>query len=512
MTGSVSVQPQAARAAATPASRTGFWLLAGYTILYFLVTVPLAAQKLLWHDELFSVYLGATPRLADVWKVLMTGADGLPPGFHLITRAAFSLHGPVEVIVRAPEILAFWLLGICLFQVTARRTSLLHAAFAGFLPCVMETYRYAFEARPYALMAAFTALALLSWQRLPREVFAKWAPVGFVAGIVGGTSVHYYGGALLLPFAAGEVVYWRREHRFRSVVWFGMAAALVPIALEMPFIRGASAGQQGFWAPVEWLGIPNTYLDLLGKFFPVVVLLAALILVCVSWESRSYAREFATSTTPPLPEIVVVAALAFVPLIIVIFAKLVTHIYTPRYGIEMVVGVCVLLAWGLYHFTGGRRAIALLVLAGATGYFLFNSVRTYRAFVAERRDLAELGRYLSAAQPTNLPVVISDPHLFAQLSHYGPTPLLNRMIYPSDPNLEFRHTGTNTVDLALQGLTPVWPLRITPFGDFLRSTAQFLVYGYPSDWGWQLQELEARGMHLEITGSDQSKFLFRATR
>src|SRR5581483_1633320 len=84
--------------------------LAAYTLIYFLVTVPIAAHRLLWADELFTLFLSRGRGFGQLWQVLSTGADAMPPTFHVITHAALNLPGRLEIIVRAPEILGFWVM------------------------------------------------------------------------------------------------------------------------------------------------------------------------------------------------------------------------------------------------------------------------------------------------------------------------------------------------------------------------------------------------------------------
>jgi len=63
------------------------WLLCGFSVVYWISTCLLALRKLIWNDELFSLYTARLPKISDIWASLLTGADQIPPLFPLITRA-----------------------------------------------------------------------------------------------------------------------------------------------------------------------------------------------------------------------------------------------------------------------------------------------------------------------------------------------------------------------------------------------------------------------------------------
>ncbi len=58
--------------------RRKLWFLCGVSTLYLVVTCLLAREKLLWNDELFTLYISRLSTLNDVWSALMTGAEQLP--------------------------------------------------------------------------------------------------------------------------------------------------------------------------------------------------------------------------------------------------------------------------------------------------------------------------------------------------------------------------------------------------------------------------------------------------
>ena len=87
-----------------------------------------------------------------------------PPLFYAITRASFWLFGVNNLSIRLPEMLAFWMASACLYVYVRRATSALAGLVAATLPLVTTAFQYSYEARPYALVIGFGALALLAWQ------------------------------------------------------------------------------------------------------------------------------------------------------------------------------------------------------------------------------------------------------------------------------------------------------------------------------------------------------------
>jgi Dolichyl-phosphate-mannose-protein mannosyltransferase len=123
---------------------------------YFAVTSYLARLKPLWSDEFYTLYI-AKAGFKGAWEILLTGADQHPPTFYWLTNICLQLFRFGPAILRLPELIAFWIMLLCLFLVIARKTSNLIAYFAMVLPCLTPIYAYAFEARGYGLLLGAAA-------------------------------------------------------------------------------------------------------------------------------------------------------------------------------------------------------------------------------------------------------------------------------------------------------------------------------------------------------------------
>src|SRR5215813_14471705 len=140
------------------------WVLALFSVTYLAITSALAWHKLLWNDELFTLYIARLPTYADIWSFLASGAEQLPPTFHILARLCMKLFGVNPLALRLPEILGVGVMSLCLFVVVSRRSSAAYGLIAMLLPLVTHVFYYATEARPYGLVLGCAALSLLCWQ------------------------------------------------------------------------------------------------------------------------------------------------------------------------------------------------------------------------------------------------------------------------------------------------------------------------------------------------------------
>lgn len=123
-----------------------------------------AVGRALWHDELITYYVSKQPDVRSMWAALAAGVDLNPPLLHLVTRAAlFTGNGPLAM--RLPSLVAFTLALVGIFTIARRYSSACVAWLTAALFVWTQAGTYAYEARPYAMLLAFTAWAYVAWQR-----------------------------------------------------------------------------------------------------------------------------------------------------------------------------------------------------------------------------------------------------------------------------------------------------------------------------------------------------------
>ncbi len=63
------------------------WFIPAFiSILYLPTAVVIASTKPFWNDELFTWYIARLHGFSDIWAVLLTGAEQIPPLFFALTR------------------------------------------------------------------------------------------------------------------------------------------------------------------------------------------------------------------------------------------------------------------------------------------------------------------------------------------------------------------------------------------------------------------------------------------
>src|ERR1700722_15485035 len=190
-------------------------------ILIFLACASLlGATKILWYDE-FLTYYPARMSVPDLFSFYHDALDSQTPTEALAVKASMSIFGDTHWAVRVPSIVAFALACICMFLFVARRLPRTYAAAAMLFPAVTITMYFATEARPYAFLLGFAALAMVCWQRASEEN-RHWAWVAALGlSLVACIFSHYYAVLLWVPLALAEFVRWRSCGRPDIALWLG---------------------------------------------------------------------------------------------------------------------------------------------------------------------------------------------------------------------------------------------------------------------------------------------------
>ena len=125
------------------------------------------------------------------------------------------------------------------------------------------------------------------------------------------------------------------------------------------------------------------------------------------------------------------------------------------------------------------------------------------------QDREAVIKMIEADAAKDLPVVLSDQHLFLDLSHYGGD-LRPRLIYLSDPEASMRHLGHNSLERGMIDLLKPWfHLNVQPYGPYIASQSAFLLCGDPQHFlNWVLDDLVSSGAQLELRARQKAVVLF----
>jgi hypothetical protein len=474
--------------------------------IYSAAVLSLAGRAHLWNDELYTWYFAQLPTMRDVWDELSTGVEQLPPFFYVVTRLSLTLFGDNAVALRLPSLFGLALACACLAIVVGRRTNAWYGCVAALIPLGTGVFRYAWEARPYALLVGFAALALLSWQLHGEGVRPRLTLLGLALALAAATAVQYYGILVVLPIVAGEAV---RTSVRRSVEWPMLAAfcsPLAPLALAFPLLEGARTYQNEFWTDFNFSSAPRFYVFLLrGEIFSAermpewlafgftaVVLGGALLIL------------LRRPVSAP-DDVAAAVGFALLPLAGVLVGELFTGAYTERYVLPAVLGPAMLIPLALNRVARGRKvaigAAMLLVV-----WFVVVFQYWQRDVSADLHRQRQLISFLeSETSPGGLPVAVGHPHDYLELAHYAPRVLAERLIRVSDPDRALQLLGSRSSEDGMVVLSRFAPLRVVAYG---HEPSRFLllltVRGRERDWNWIEPALRADHYRLRTIASDDA--------
>jgi 4-amino-4-deoxy-L-arabinose transferase-like glycosyltransferase len=485
------------------------WFLAGFSLLYLAVTCLLASHKLMWNDELYTFYLSRLASMSEVWSALSTGAEQTPPLFYVITRASLALFGTSELSVRLPEIIGFWVMCVCLFQIVSKRASALYGFVAMLFPLVTGAYYYAYEARAYGLVLGFSGLALLCWQSATETGERKIWPAGLAVSLAAAVSCHYYAVFVFIPIALGEAVRALSLRRLDLRVWLALGAGATPLILFLPLIQRAMDYSTTFWSKPRWTDMPLFYFLLLS---PIVLPLIPLLILSAIFPAPIYThrQSHAPPSSPPLYEIAAALGFVAIPVVAVTLCMLVTGAFTDRYAMPAVIGVSIFAALAARRLFYDRAAVVAALTLILSVFFLSIGLYHYHDLAKARSVQAQTEDFLRAKDPDGLPIAISDSLWFTRLAHYAPPDLAPRIIYLADADASLRYLGHNSIEKGMLDLIKPWfRLNVEEYRHFISAKERFLVYGKPTYFlNWLIFELERTGMRIEMQGRNGDFLLF----
>lgn len=497
-----------ARAARAFMERNTFWSLCGFSLLYLTWTLLLASQKLLWNDELYTYHIALLPGPTHIWSALMTGAEQIPPSFHLLTRGVLHLFGVNNISIRLPEMLGFLAMMLCLFRFVAKRSSPFYGFVAMGFPLITGAYKYAYEARPYGLVLGFSGLALICWQAAAEGQRRKLALVFLTLSLVGALASHYYAILVFFALGVGEIARSLSRRRLDLPIWLAFAvAAVVPILLFSPLILQSRTYAGTFWARVSLSQVPRFYQGLLQ---PATVPLAVTLLLAATYTMfRPAAPHPEPRRQLPLHELAAALGFLVLPPVAFTIVTLVTNAFVGRYVLPTVIGFSILVAFALYSLPRGRALIGTALLLFMSGWFTVTQLQTLRTTVETSRDRFEAIQLLQSEGDPYLPIVASEPHIFMALAYYAPPDITSRLVYLGDPEASLRRLGHNSVDRGMLDLIGPWfHLPVKEYRPYIRSHRRFLVYGNVGWLAWLPDELQADNMRLELEARRKDEFLF----
>ncbi len=346
-----------------------FW---GLSILFFIVSGLLSFRKVFWNDEMYTLYFSRLNVWPDLWWALRTGGDQLPPGSIILTKASLLLFGENHISVRLPETLGFFLMCFCLYRIVSKRLSPLYGCLAMIFPWLTDAFDYSYEARPYALVLGFSALAFLCWQTLAEGRNRKISLIGLGVSLFGVWMSHYYGILTYFPLVVGEMVRSRPPGRVDIPVWITFFLSLLPLLLFLPLLQGSLSYASTFYSKAGWSDIFNFYQTLLDSTAVPLIFAASFAIFLFGFRNDSETAVHSFKRH----ELAAAACFVLIPVVAVLGAKLFTGVFVDRYALPAIIGVSILIVVSVSLLQNQKR-FALVMLACFLIVFVIRSVSSF---------------------------------------------------------------------------------------------------------------------------------------
>lgn len=421
---------------AHPRLDLAFLLLA--LITFVTIAVFNAPRASFWFDEAFGIYL---TQFNFLEVVFYTGVDVHPPLYYWILKTWAMLFGTSELALRSLSILfgagvittAFFL-SRRLFGRLVAGVSLL------FLTLSPMLIRYSDEARMYTLAALIVMLATYVLTKAIETNQRRWFVFyGILVGL--GMWTHYFTALVWIAHWVWRAVTIRQSTAKPGLFWKKMLsrnwiiAHIVAGAIFLPWIpfMVAQLGVlqvSGFWiGPVSADTIANYF----SNFFYYLehgqaqgwlsVLLFAVLATIIVLTFRTY-KSFNRSDKQ---KYLLVAALAFVPMILLILASMppLRPSFVERYLIPASIGfalfAAVTLVVGSRKWRPILRVVPIVVIAGM---MIFGITNVYKYGNFNKNSNAhiftrELIQDIKAKAEPGVPIVANSPWIFYEAVPYA---------------------------------------------------------------------------------------------
>jgi len=448
---------------------TGVLMVA--VLAYFGISCAIAQVRLFWYDEIFTRQVMQLGEWSRIVAALHHGIDLQPPFFYFISGWSRYLGGE-EIGMRLPAMLGFTFAGFSLYLIARRWFSPGYAMGVALTPPILFFGALGMEARPYGFVLGCSSLALFGWTFRDRKPLAGNA--GYVIGILGAASAHYYGFMIAAPFGAAAAWTLFRKRRLDLGTLLGCVCAPLPDLWNMHLIRdGIAIYRNGAWNRPSWPVLENS-----SYGWSLAVLSAVLLVYVVAGMSRN--REASQGESPPGEQLACWAGFSAIPILGMFMARAVSGMFTLRYFSMYSLGYGLLLAYLLQQSAKGSRMAGYV--AGCGALIAFGSVAwaSEQHFEHEREVAStSCGHFTGLMEQPELrqsSFLIGDAHVALQLAVYCED-LRDRIVFGPDPVRSLAYSGNDTLQKAMLLLRESPPIRIVPLDEFLaRERRPLLVY------------------------------------
>jgi Dolichyl-phosphate-mannose-protein mannosyltransferase len=487
---------------ARPPSESSYelWgMLATLTVLY-VAAVLVANRRFVWFDELFTLDIAKAKSIPQMWMLSRRFDFQLPAGY-LLSRLSMKVFGESKLGLRFPSMLEFYVGSMVLFVYVRRKVGITYAATALLILWMGETFPYATEARPYALLLMFFSILLLCWDVATHSENRSLALWGAAIANLGMLSAHFFAPLSLFPFLAAEAVRFRRTRKPDFALWTALLLPTLSFVFYIPPLGRYAALYFPSLFEASWSRIPRFYydaIDVIGVALFLVVFAALLVP-----QDKSHA------TIAPgwrREELVLLGCVLLNPILLNILLMWKHGAFWDRYAITteaiMYIGIPMLLGLRLSgnRLAGYTAAAILLVFCVQADIWLIVT----KPSPQDASVLAPIRR--------DLPLVAAGGVTFFEMNHHEKPDILSRLYFLKDRSVAMEYTHTNLFeDRGFgDGMKPYFPIsaQVVSYQDFIRQHREFLVFGtYDAPEEWLLQKLDDDGAQLTWLGTYQVPYV-----
>lgn len=481
------------------------WLLFACTLAWLPLAIRHAWNVRLWIDEIVTLDVSrmGNARMIDA---LRHGVDLQPPFFYWVTRAFEALFGYGEIGVRSQAVFFFFLFTVFLFRLVQRSMGAWYGCAAVWLALNTVVFGapnqgYSSEARPYAMLLAFSTSALLCWTSY-RERPAWWKLPILTVAIAATVSCHYFGVFAVLPLLAGECAVFIRTRKPDFRVLTAIALGFAPQLFFLPIARaGMAAHRAPLWQRGNAFSLEAIYVGLVSHF--TVPLFLAMVVLFFCWrrlDRTASGRDFTLS-----PENLAGAGYFFIPIAAIVVTAFSANAIMPRYVLPALIGIVFISIVLLYRATGGSRAAAAIVACCCALWFVYTwEPQFYRHLPRKPGPLS------IAAPEAGLPIVIASADVYFTWRHYSSRALVERLRIVADPQVELQYPGMADVAVTSLNQTPYLNLRTIDFRQ-MRQLGDFYAFEVRKSLGadWLVAEIIRHGGQVQVVSDQIGPVLFR---
>ena len=499
------------------------WLLTAILLFSAYYLGLYSHAKAFWGDESLTYFTVHHRGLLGLLRFQSSTPIVLePPANDILLWAVVHVLGYAKWAFRLPSILLFLLLQFLLFRLATLVGGLRSGLIAAALLITTQFVTYGAEARPYALLTMLTIASLLLWHAAHRRQTAR-GPILIALSLTLAIAItsQFYGGFIFLPVVAAELVWCLNERRRPDLgVVLSLAVGLLAIFLDLPFIHAVKpytppqvdrslVGFSQFASTYEW-GFLQEPVFLKRAHLGDATFVVLLILIGALGSLPRRRDPLPGITALPLRKALWAALLTLTlyPVPALLIAYFVTHVYSPRYAVQCVLGVVALLAMLLGRFSYRLRRQWLAVAAAVLALYVLRQCRTHL------NDQKKITQRVTADYPISLPVQ-------AWLSAHPGTPIFltidECLLYPfyGDPAygsrirclgsmpLEAKYNRSIMSSLTEKVMTQHtdMPYKDASYSDMQSARSVVLVYSHRPWLTWIPSALSADGATVTALGT-----------